>query len=68
MSKNARRPQASKVRQKTDLSLAQQTIQQDCLTGQPSYSYSIARALTREGGTIVECQTCDWYHVQKEGP
>jgi hypothetical protein len=66
-SKTARRSQAPK-RRVPDLSVLrpQVTIPETCRTGHKPLPYSIARAMSRNGGTIVECYTCDWYHVQEE--
>lgn len=57
------RVQASKNRTPAPPQSFPQTIKKDCPTGLDSYGYGVARALTRKGGTIVECTKCDWYHV-----
>lgn len=67
VSRGVRRPQASKVRAVAPPVVAPTFQVSTCqATGLPSFSYGIARSLTRTGGTITECQACDWYHVIKE--
>lgn len=68
VNRKAVRAQASKNRRPAPLPPVQQTIKRDCPTGQTSYGYGVARALTRSGGEIMECLTCDWYHVRKDEP